>query len=226
MPVTLNLTEYEAGLVMDALMEGRWALMKQWGNLREIEEDHIFPGDMQASFENLDENVVALGWVRDRLKRAIIETPPDGGKIGAVWHHKRGWIRPVDEIRKAAAAVESGKITREDAAHAIGVDLAEVDAENARDQDRLKVNGWTVLPQGFEVTFEEPKSGYGLVGDLEDDTWPYENTEADDPVTAGVDTQATADGKVRIDIQIGGKTVSVTGDACALKTLSDLGMRL
>ncbi|MGO7273918.1 hypothetical protein ACCT18_01270 [Rhizobium ruizarguesonis] len=143
---------------MDALMEGRWALMKQWGKLREIGEDRIFLCDLQAGSENLDENVVALGWVRDRLKRAIIDTPPEGGKLDAVWHHKRGWIHPVDEIRKAAAAVEAGKITRDEVADAPGVDLVEVDAENARDQERLKVNSWTTIPGGFEITFAEPNA--------------------------------------------------------------------
>lgn len=60
-----------------------------------------------------------------------------------------------------------------------------------------------------------------------DETFPYESTEADEPVIAGIDTQAAADGcSVRIDIQIDGKTVSITGDASALKPLSDLGKRL
>ncbi|MBY5325256.1 hypothetical protein [Rhizobium leguminosarum] len=35
---------------------------------------------------------------------------------------------------------------------------------------------------------------------LEDDTWPYEDTEADDPIVAGIDTQMTSDGYVRINI--------------------------
>lgn len=64
--------------------------------------------------------------MRDRLKRAIVNTPPDGGKLGAVWHHRRGWIHPVDEIRKAAAAVKSGCTSRKEVAEAMGVDLAEM----------------------------------------------------------------------------------------------------
>ncbi|MDX1216292.1 hypothetical protein GOL99_12180 [Sinorhizobium medicae] len=179
MPVILDLTEYEAGLVVDALMNGRAALMKQWGSLFAL-EDGGYPLEKDAALENMDENIAALGWVRKRLESAIVETPPDAGKLDAVWHHQRGWIHPVEEIRKTAAAVEAVKLTREDVADAMRVDLAEVDAANAKDKERLKVNGWTVIPDGFEVTFCED--------DL--DGWPFDVTDPEDKIViASADTQ-------------------------------------
>ncbi|UFS81539.1 MULTISPECIES: hypothetical protein [Rhizobium] len=95
---------------------------------------------------------------------------------------------------------EAGEITREEGADALGFDLAEVDAENTRDQERLKVTGWTTLPEGFEVTAGEAN-----------ETWPYDTREDDDPVTAGIDVQSNA-GDVRVEITVNGQTASFTGE--------------
>lgn len=76
---------------------------------------------------------------------------------GMVWHHKHGWLHPTKYLEAAKADVEAGDLTREDVAAVLGVDLAEVDAENARDrarQDQMSTDTWTTLPDGFEVAFE------------------------------------------------------------------------
>lgn len=208
------------------------------------------PGDLQAVFEKLDENVITLGWVRDRLKRAIVATPPEGGKLFAVWHHKGGWIHPVDKIRQSAKAVAADELTREEVAEAMGFDLEEIDTGNARDRDRLQLGDatfydcrlqstladatlqdqiapgtWTTLPDGYEV---DADPGYSFVGDIGEDAAnsnPFEITDADEPLTAGIDTQASVDGKVRIDITVGGKTLTVDGSADLIKTLRDLNRK-
>lgn len=219
MPVILKLTEYEAGLVVDALATGRAALMKQWGSVfeQEVYDDGMFLLSKDSILENLDDNIAALGWVRKRLERAVIDTPPEGGKLDAVWHHKRGWIRPVDEIR-TAAAIEARKRSQE-------FDLVELDAANSRDQDQMSPGTWTTIPEGFDV---DAAPGYSFVGDIEEyapDSNPFEITDADEPVTAGIDTQKASDGKVRIDIKIGGRTLTVDGSADLIKTLGDLNRR-
>lgn len=198
MPVILKLTEYEAGLVVDALANGRASLMKQWGSVFEEQtyDDGIMLLAKDSILENLDDNIAALGWVRKRLERAVVDTPPEGGKLDAVWHHKRGWIHPVDEIR-AAAAIKARKRFQEDFVEIDEVDLVEVDAA----------------------------PGYSFVGDVEEyapDSDPFEITDADEPVTAGIDTQAAADCKVSISITVGGKTLTIDGHEDVLKTIRDL----
>lgn len=81
---------------------------------------------------------------------------------GMVWHHKYGWLHPTKYLEVVKTDVEAGEITREEVAAALGVDLAEVDAENARDEARLPVTSFTALPEGFD-----------------EDTWPYAETESD-----------------------------------------------
>ncbi|MEY9831088.1 hypothetical protein ABIA25_002903 [Sinorhizobium fredii] len=123
------------------------------------------------------------------VDRQINERSPE-----AAWHRTHGWLHPLRHLEEAAAAVAAGETTREAVAEEMGVDLEQVDAENAHDQERLRVNGWTVLPEGFEVTFEQA-----------DDTWLYADTEADDPIMAGIDTQMASEGYVHIDIAVSGK---------------------
>ena len=73
MPVILNLTEYEAGLVVDALATGRAALMKQWGSVfeQEVYDDGMLLLSKDSVLENLDDNIAALGWVRKRLTSLV-----------------------------------------------------------------------------------------------------------------------------------------------------------
>lgn len=105
------------------------------------------------------------------------------------WHRTHGWLHPVEHLKNAAADVEAGEITREDVADALGVDLAEVDAENARDrvrQDQIAPGTWTALPEGFEV-----------------DADPYEITDPDEKIViAAADTQTdgTVVGFYRYDL--------------------------
>jgi len=87
---------------------------------------------------------------------------------GMVWHHNHGWLHPRKYIEAAKADIEAGETTRAEVADALGVDLAEVDAENARDrarQDQIAPRTWTTLPDKvdtdgwmFDITDpEEPK---------------------------------------------------------------------
>ena len=55
---------------------------------------------------------------------------------GMVWHHNHGWLLPRKYIEAAKADVEAGDLTREEVADALGIDVAELDAENARDRAR------------------------------------------------------------------------------------------
>ena len=131
-------------------------------------------------------------------------------RAGSAWHHKHGCLHPRKDMETAKSAVEAGDLTREEVADALGVDLAAVDAENARDrarQDQMSPGTWTTLPYDFG----------------EDDLM-FDVTDPE-PTTAGMDTQKTADGKVRIDITVGGKTLTVDGHESLLEALSDLNRR-
>ncbi len=211
MPVILKLTEYEAGLVVDALANGRASLMKQWGSVfeQEVYDDGVLLLSKASILENLDDNIAALAWVRKRLERAVVDTPPEGGKLDAVWHHKRGWIHPVDEIR-AAAAIEARKRCQEDFVEIDEVDLVEVDAANSSDQDQIAPGSWVTLPDGYEV-----------------DTDPFETTDPEDKVaiaSAGTQTDGTMVGfysypltppekQFDIVLSVNGKTECIRGSA-------------
>jgi len=74
------------------------------------------------------------------------------------WHRTHGWLHPVEHLKNAAADVEAGEITREEVAAAVGIDLDEVDAENARDrarQDQVSPGTWALLPEDIEALFDE-----------------------------------------------------------------------
>lgn len=119
---------------------------------------------------------------------------------GMIWHHNHGWLHPKKYIEAAQADIEAGEITREEVADALGIDVAELDAA----------------------------PGYSFVGDIEEyapDSNPFEITDADEPVTAGIDTQKASDGKVRIDITVGGRTLTVDGHESLLEALSNLNRR-
>lgn len=74
-------------------------------------------------------------------------------------------------------------------------------------QDQIAPGPWTTLPDGYEV-----------------DADPFEITDPE-PTTARIDTQATADGKVRIDITVGGRTLTVDGHESLLEALSSLNRK-
>lgn len=77
-------------------------------------------------------------------------------------------------------------------------------AENVTGEG-IKPGTWTTLPEGFDL-----------------DDWMFDVTDPEDKVTAGADTQATADGKVRIDITVGGKLLTIDGHEYLLEALNDL----
>ena len=191
--------------------------MKQWGSVfeQDIYDDGMLLLAKDCILENLDDNIAALGWVRKRLEKAVVDTPPEGGKLDAVWHHKRGWIHPVDEIRRAAKAVAADELIREEAAEAMGLDLEEIDAANARDrvriqlgdatfydcrlqstladgtaQDQIAPGTWMTLPEGFDV-----------------DVDPFEITDPEETmVVASADTQTDGTKVWVVEININGES--------------------
>lgn len=115
---------------------------------------------------------------------------------GMVWHHKHGWLHPVKYLEAAKADVEAGEITREEVADALGVDLAEADATNARDrarQDQMSPGTWTTLPDGVGV-----------------DDWMFDITDPDDKaVIASADTQWDRTKVSVVEININGETRTI-----------------
>ncbi|MDX0532972.1 hypothetical protein GOL26_28745 [Sinorhizobium medicae] len=88
-------------------------------------------------------------------------------------------MAPPGEVpRGRKVDVEAGEITREDVAAVLGVDLAEVDAENARDrarQDQMSPGTWTTLPDGvsvddwmFDITDPERAPSHGSFIKIDD----------------------------------------------------------
>lgn len=200
MPV-LNINEDERNTVIAALHHERVRLTGEWSKAFDDEEGSGFHRDSE-----LDRLAAAIDLTTD-LRRKI-EVAHDISK--AAWHNEFGWLHPKKATEAAEAAVEAGDLTREDVADALGVDLTEVDAENARDrarQDQMSPGTWTTLPDGVGV-----------------DDWMFDITDPES-TTAGMDTQKTADGKVRIDITVGGKTLTVDGHESLLEALSDLNRR-
>jgi len=186
MPVILELDDYETDLVVAALVEGRIKLMDDWKNLYRLPDRGQYEGDL--SIKNAD--IEILDMIRDRLKGGQMIQSFDQPRSAEpqqrpteAWHHKHGWLHPKKDMETAKAAVEAGDLTREEVADALGFDIAEVDAQIAsiRDHlDRLEPGTWTTLPE-----------------DAED--WMFDITDGEAPITAGADTQSTADDKVRID---------------------------
>lgn len=82
----------------------------------------------------------------DALKDAFKEslTPDKTGPRAdprPVWHSRHGWMtHPLNQVQTLAESVESGDITRAQAAEMMGRDIDEVDAENARDRTRQLLN--------------------------------------------------------------------------------------
>lgn len=133
-PVILELKEYEAELVVDALMEGRIKLMKDWGDRYRSEDRSPFEGDLDA----IDDDIVTVASVRERLKEGIM----------------------IEQFRitKAREAIKDDALVAAAQKHI---------AENARDQERLKVTSFTTLPEGFDISDEV-------------DTWPYAESDPEE----------------------------------------------
>ncbi|ASP98426.1 hypothetical protein CN065_14175 [Sinorhizobium meliloti] len=128
MPVILELEEYEADLVVDALMEGRIRLMKDWGDRWRSPDRSPFEDDLA----HIDADIVAVADIRERLKEGIMwqrfcqERSADPEKrVSVAWHHERGWLPSADFIEKPI--------------------------EGSLDQDQMSPDTWTTLPDDVAV---------------------------------------------------------------------------
>ena len=200
MPV-LNINEDEKNAVIAALHHERVRLTGEWSKAFDDDEGSGFHRD--SELERLAKAIDLTTDLRRKIEVAVDITK-------AAWHNQFGWLHPVKSMDAAIAEYESGEITKGEVAADFGFDIAEVDAQIAsiRDRlDRLETGTWTTLPDGVGVD------------DLMFDVTDPEST------TAGMDTQKTADGKVRIDITVGGKTLTVDGHESLMEALSDLNRR-
>lgn len=128
MPVILELEDYEADLVVDALMEGRIRLMKDW------EDRWRSPGrgPFEDDLAHIDADIVAVADIREHLKEGIMvqhlcqnRAIDREKKVSVAWHHERGWLPSADFVEKPI--------------------------EGATTQDQLSPGTWTTLPEGYEV---------------------------------------------------------------------------
>ncbi|MGE7368322.1 hypothetical protein ACQKKX_04525 [Neorhizobium sp. NPDC001467] len=108
MPVILELEEYEADLVVAALMEGRIRLMKEWGERWRSPDRSPFEDDLAHN----DADIVAVAEIRERLKEGIMwqrfcqERSADPEKrVSVAWHHEHGWLPSADFIEKPMSAL-------------------------------------------------------------------------------------------------------------------------
>ncbi|OCW56272.1 hypothetical protein [Hoeflea olei] len=173
MPV-LNLNEDERGAVVAALHHERVRLTGEWSKAFDDEEGSVIYRDNE-----LERLAKAIDLTTD-LRRKV-EVAADITK--SAWHNEYGWLHPVKSMEAAIADYESGEATREDVADALGIDVAELDAANARDrarQDQIAPGTWTTLPEGYDV-----------------DADPYEVTDPEEPKVK------------RIEIKIDGVTRTV-----------------
>lgn len=128
MPVILKLEEYEADLVVDALMEGRIRLTKDW------EDRWRSPGrgPFEDDLAHIDADIVAVADIREHLKEGIMvqhlcqnrALDPEK-KVSVAWHHERGWLPSADFVEKQI--------------------------EGATTQDQMSPSACTTLPDGYEV---------------------------------------------------------------------------
>ncbi len=198
MPV-LKLTEDERTILVTALTHESVRLMTEWKKSADDYESSPYWRAMDCA--EIDEDVDAVTDLRRKIE--AVEYEPK-----AAWHNEFGWLHPKKAAEAATAAVEAGELTREDVAAPLGVDLAEVDAENARDrgrQDQMSPGTWTTLPEGFDP-----------------DDWPFDTDP--EPTTARIDVQ-TKGGKVRIDLAVGGRTTLIEAEPeAAARLLCDLNL--
>ncbi|MDH2092050.1 hypothetical protein N5K21_25315 [Rhizobium pusense] len=162
MPV-LNLNEDERSAVIAALHHERARLTGEWSKAFDDEEGSVIYRDNE-----LDRLAKAIDLTTD-LRRKV-EVAVDITK--AAWHNEYGWLHPKKAMEAAQDDIEAGAASREKVADALGIDVSELDAENARDrarQDQMSPGTWTTLPEGFDV---------------DDD--PFEITDPE-PTTAGIE---------------------------------------
>lgn len=148
MPV-LNLNEDERNAVIAALHHERVRLTGEWSKAFDDDEGSGFHRD--SELERLAEAIDLTTDLRRKIEVAVDITK-------AAWHNEYGWLHPKKAMETAQADIEAGRITREEVANALGVDLDEVDAENATDrarQDQMSPGTWTTLPEDFEGAFED-----------------------------------------------------------------------
>ncbi|WP_117195932.1 hypothetical protein [Rhizobium terrae] len=147
MPVILELEDYEANLVVDALVEQRIRLMKNWEDRYRSpnENDGRYGMDICkiGDLAMIDANIDTVYALRERLKEGIMiqrmchehALHPEKS-VSVAWHHKRGWLPTADFVEKPI----------ED------------------DQDQMSPGTWTTLPDGvgiddwmFDITDPEDK---------------------------------------------------------------------
>lgn len=260
MPVILELEEYEADLVVSALVEQRIRLMKNWEDRYRLPDENdgrygIDIGKM-GDLAMIDTNIDTVYALRERLKDGIMvhrmcrEASLDPtARVSVAWHHKRGWLPTADFVEKPI--------------------------EGAVDQDQMSPDTWTTLPDGvgvddwmFDITDPDDKiviaSGDTQTGGtmVRFHTFP---TEADNAVSKGIyalitrnfsvacdrdiklaekalrshpeglaaikssieDLQKACaqDGKVKVDLVVGGKTTSIEANPeAAAQLLRDLDL--
>ncbi len=195
MPVILELEEYEADLVVEALVEMRIRLMKDWeGRYRSPDDnDSRYGVDIEKVGDPamIDANIDTVYALRERLKDGIMvqrmcqehALHPEKN-VSVAWHHERGWL--------------------------LTADFEEKPIEEAGDQDQIAPGTWTTLPDGFEVTFEDT------------DAWPYGVTDSEEKlVIAGADTQKDGAKVCVVEINIDGVTRAIYSTERDLRNLEE-----
>lgn len=146
MPVILELEDYESNLVVDALVEQRIRLMKNWEQRYRSpdENDGRYGIDIGkiGDLAMIDANIDTVYALRERLKDRIMvqrmcqerALHPEKS-VSVAWHHKRGRLPTADFVEKPI----------ED------------------DHDQMSPSTWTTLPDEvdaegwmFDVTDPEP----------------------------------------------------------------------
>ncbi|RVG70889.1 hypothetical protein [Sinorhizobium meliloti] len=133
MPVILELQEFEADLVVAALMEGRIRLMKDWGDRYRSQDRSPFEDDLAE----IDADIVAVADIRERLKEGIMwqrycqgrSLEPEK-KVSVAWHHRHGWMPTADFVEKPI--------------------------EDVFDQEQISPGTWTTIPDSYAIAFAEP----------------------------------------------------------------------
>jgi len=114
------------------------------------------------------------------------------------WHREHGWLP-----KTRSPILDEIDAFNRAVNVSWGIPRARIDV----DQDQIEPGTWTAQPDGIDL-----------------DDWPFDVTDPE-PTTAGIDTQATSDGKVRIDITVGGRTLTVDGHESLLEALSRLNRK-
>jgi hypothetical protein len=233
----LDINEDERIVLDVALMEHRRNLMKEWEKIRG--KGRWNPVSRNQECDWLDDKIVLAGLLRDRLAKltaggdetqiteaeakrrtavanmiiaeidaaehatsghASTENTP-APRAGSGWHYEHGWLPSVLNKLEELKAFDDARNEATAARRRISEQLAAF-----HDTATLETSTWTTLPDEFDL-----------------DGWPFDVTDPE-PTTAGTDVQ-TKNGKIRIDLVVGGKTVTVEGDPeAAARLLRDLDL--